>query len=60
MSAPGPRGCNIEGGHSAERGKDPGENNVIHSPGSGPIEQRYGDEQNKLVSCFWRPCSLSV
>jgi hypothetical protein len=49
MSGPVPR---AERGGYPERGKDPGENNVIHSQGSGPREQRYGDEQNKLVSYF--------
>src|SRR5262249_19095063 len=47
MLAPGPWGCSAENGDGTERGKDRGENSVIHSPGDGGAEQRQSTEQNK-------------
>ena len=54
MLAPVPWACGAENGDGSERGKDRGENSVLHSPGGGCAEEREGGEQNKAA------CSLGV
>jgi hypothetical protein len=54
MLAPVPWACGAENGDGPERGKDRGENSVLHRPGGGCAEEREGGEQNKAA------CSLGV